>query len=186
VAPVVPVAPVAVEATAPAEPPIEFTGPPQRIDRARLRANGLIVPDGAVTTLIEEFRIVKRQILLGARDALDAGGGPRASGCSSARRCRAKARRSARPTSALSVAVEKDIEVVLVDADFAKPSIVLAARLSGRQGADGRVRRSRVRDEGLRGRDRHSQLLRPARGNRTASDSEYVAAGRHCPTCSTG
>ena len=37
------------------------------INRERLAANNFIVPDGAVTGLSEEFRIVKRQLLLAAR-----------------------------------------------------------------------------------------------------------------------
>ena len=37
------------------------------IDRARLASCNLIVPDGPVTGLSEEFRIVKRQLLLAAR-----------------------------------------------------------------------------------------------------------------------
>ena len=47
---------------------ITFTAKPQAIDRARLQQEGLIVPGGPVTALVEEFRIVKRQILLAARE----------------------------------------------------------------------------------------------------------------------
>lgn len=37
------------------------------VDRERLRASNYIVPEGPVTGLSEEFRIVKRQLLLAAR-----------------------------------------------------------------------------------------------------------------------
>ena len=46
-----------------------FTAAPQPIDRARLQQQALIVPGGPVTALVEEFRIVKRQLLLSAREA---------------------------------------------------------------------------------------------------------------------
>ena len=48
---------------------IEFSSDRQAIDRARLQRQGLIVPDGPVSSLFEEFRIVKRQVLLAAREA---------------------------------------------------------------------------------------------------------------------
>src|SRR5690606_40383739 len=54
-------------------PRIDFTARPQPIDRQRLQELALIVPGGAVTSLVEEFRIVKRQILLAAREAREEG-----------------------------------------------------------------------------------------------------------------
>ena len=38
------------------------------IDRAALRAGGMIVPGSQITPLAEEFRMVKRQLLLTARE----------------------------------------------------------------------------------------------------------------------
>ena len=38
------------------------------IDRARLKQQGMIVPEGSVTALLEEFRIIKRQLLLQAAE----------------------------------------------------------------------------------------------------------------------
>ena len=48
--------------------PVRFNGPKHRINREALRQQGMIVPEGAVTALLEEFRIVKRQILQSARE----------------------------------------------------------------------------------------------------------------------
>jgi hypothetical protein len=63
----------AVAVPSPASDRIAFAAEPQRIDPARLREEGLIVPGGPVTALVEEFRIVKRQVLLASRAArLDA------------------------------------------------------------------------------------------------------------------
>ena len=43
-----------------------YTGPVAVVDRDALRASGFIVPGAAPTGLSEEFRLVKRQLLLSA------------------------------------------------------------------------------------------------------------------------
>lgn len=91
------------------------------IDRARLADRGMIVPGAAVTALAEEFRLVKRALVNAGRDIADD----------------AKARSilvcSAKPDDgktfcainlALSLAAEKDVEILLVDADLAKPDVL--------------------------------------------------------------
>lgn len=97
------------------------------IDRATLRAGGMIVPGGQITPLAEEFRMVKRQLLLTAR-AVAAKDTAKA-----ADRARMVLVCSANPDEgktfcainlALSMAAEKDVEILLVDADFAKPDIL--------------------------------------------------------------
>jgi len=104
-----------------AAPASLFAGRVETIDTVALAEAGFIVPGGPVTGISEEFRIVKRQLLQAA--ATDAGD--------------ARARRilicSALPGEgktfcavnlALSMAAERDTEVLLVDADFAKPSVL--------------------------------------------------------------
>lgn len=97
------------------------------IDRTALREGGMLVPGGQVTAMAEEFRMVKRQLLLTAR-AVAAKDGARA-----ADRARMILVCSARPNEgktfcainlALSLAAEKDMEILLVDADFAKPDVL--------------------------------------------------------------
>lgn len=97
------------------------------IDRAALREGGMLVPGGQITAMAEEFRMVKRQLLLTAR-AVAAKDGARA-----ADRARMILVCSARPDEgktfcainlALSMAAEKDMEILLVDADFAKPDVL--------------------------------------------------------------
>lgn len=97
------------------------------VDRAALRAGGMIVPGGQITPLAEEFRMVKRQLLLTAR-AVAAKETAKA-----ADRARMVLVCSANPDEgktfcainlALSMAAEKDVEILLVDADFAKPDIL--------------------------------------------------------------
>ena len=47
----------------PQSPAVVFNGPKQAVPRSRLHEKGLIDPDGGASTLLEEFRIVKRQVL---------------------------------------------------------------------------------------------------------------------------
>jgi exopolysaccharide/PEP-CTERM locus tyrosine autokinase len=93
------------------------------VDRARLRQAALIEPDAPVGPLAEEFRIVKRQLLLTAQAATELPPEKR----------RVILLCSAQPDEgktfcalnlALSLAGEKDTEVLLVDADFPKPEIL--------------------------------------------------------------
>lgn len=97
------------------------------IDRDALRVGGMIVPGERITAMAEEFRMVKRQLLLTAR-AVAAKDGARA-----ADRARMILVCSAQPNEgktfcainlALSLAAEKDMEILLVDADFAKPDVM--------------------------------------------------------------
>lgn len=101
------------------------------IAREPLAEAGFILPDMVPTALAEEFRIVKRQLLQGV---FEPGAGPEA---------RAIIVCSAQPDEgktfcavnlALSMAREKDIEVLLVDADFAKPEILSTLGLEGGPG----------------------------------------------------
>jgi protein-tyrosine kinase len=117
-------------------PPVSAPVPGRiaHVDRAELAEAGFILPDAAPTALAEEFRIVKRQLLLSA-----VGG----QGVTPVRNGRAILVSSAEPDEgktfcavnlALSMAREKDIEVLLVDADFAKPEILSTLGIEGGPG----------------------------------------------------
>ncbi len=102
-------------------PPVQDR-PVVPIDRNRLAAAGMLVPGGPITPLAEEFRMVKRQLLLTARGVAGV----------DADRARMILVCSAQPDEgktfcainlALSMAAEKDVEILLVDADFAKPDV---------------------------------------------------------------
>jgi protein-tyrosine kinase len=93
-----------------------------------LREGGYVLPDAAPSAIAEEFRIVKRQLL---RHVADTPNGRTILIC------------SAQPDDgktfcavnlALSLAAEKDVEVVLVDADVAKPEILSTLGLEGGPG----------------------------------------------------
>lgn len=94
------------------------------IDRRKLAEHGMLVPGATVTALAEEFRLVKRQLLNSARQI-------RAAGKDDASRmilvCSAKpddGKTFCAINLALSMAAEKDVEILLVDADFAKPDVL--------------------------------------------------------------
>lgn len=93
------------------------------IDRDRLAQAGMIVPGAPVTALAEEFRLVKRQLLNTSRAI-------RAKDDDKSRMvlvCSAKpddGKTFCAINLALSLAAEKDVEILLVDADFAKPDIM--------------------------------------------------------------
>ncbi|MCW4460310.1 AAA family ATPase [Sphingomonas sp. BT-65] len=110
---------------APAAQPVHTPGARPRIaiDRDKLAEEGMLVPGAAVTALAEEFRLIKRQLLNTAR----------AIHRSEPDKSRMILVCSAKPNDgktfcainlALSMAAEKDVEILLVDADFAKPDVL--------------------------------------------------------------
>ncbi|WP_459787007.1 P-loop NTPase family protein [Alteriqipengyuania sp. 357] len=98
---------------------IALAGETVSVDYARLRERGFIDPNGQSSSLAEEFRIVKRQVLEAARLA----------GTGRARRIlitsphQNEGKTFCAVNLALSLAAERDLEVVLVDADIANPSL---------------------------------------------------------------
>jgi Mrp family chromosome partitioning ATPase len=94
-----------------------------QVDRESLGTRGFIVPGSPAGPLAEEFRIVKRQLLLGMGAGSAVGADKR----------RTLLVCSAQPDEgktfcavnlALSLAGERDMEVLLVDADFPKPEVL--------------------------------------------------------------
>lgn len=120
-------------AEAPPVPRGEPKGPSGVIDFDALRDGGFLVPDMPATGLAEEFRIVKRQLLQGA---FDAGGTVTGNGnlilvCSAQP---SEGKTFCSINLALSMAAERDLEVLLVDADFAKPAVLSTLGLQGGRG----------------------------------------------------
>lgn len=181
-APAKPEAPADLAQAAPDSEPeaIRFSSELCPIDRARLAEQGLIEPDGKVTALLEEFRIVKRQLLLSARAARRNGGGARAQRVLVCSPLPGEGKTFCATNLALAIAAEKDSEVVLVDADFAKPSILSTLGLSG---GSGRGLMDALADPTMRveecviATDVPGLFVLPA-GNTTNSDSEFLASAR--------
>ncbi|WP_379546590.1 AAA family ATPase [Qipengyuania sp. DSG2-2] len=151
-----------------------FRGKPFNVDRELLRDQGLIDPDGEVSALLEEFRIVKRQVLGTARET----------GTSLARRILIS---SPHPDEgktycavnlAIALAAEKDLEILLVDADFAKPSLPETLGIPAGTGfmdalAD---ENCHVEDHVMR-TDIGNLWVLPS-GSQSTTDSEYLASSR--------
>lgn len=104
------------------------------IDVDRLRDAGFIIPGAPATIISEEFRLIKRKILLGAL------GGPKTEPLPNSRLiliCSGQPNEGKTFTAvnlALSLACETDIEVLLIDADVAKPEVLSTLGLPGTVG----------------------------------------------------
>ena len=148
------------------------------INRERLAAQNFIVPDGPVTGLSEEFRIVKRQLLLTARggkgfDAIPHG--ERILVCSAHPN---EGKTYCAINLALSMASEKDNRVLLVDADFAKPSVLSTLGIENGPGFMDALADDTVDAENfIIETDIEGLSILPA-GARTNQDTEYLAAAR--------
>jgi protein-tyrosine kinase len=182
-APVVPVA-AAAEVAAPVAPPVTMAparvsaGPLVPVDRQRLRDAGFIVPDGAPGSLAEEFRIVKRQLLLNASGA--ASGKPLDRG-------RMILVCSAQPNDgktfcavnlALSLASERDHEVLLVDADVAKPEVLSTLGLEGGAGLMDALADPSINVENLIIHTDIPKFSVLAAGRQANNDTEMLASSR--------
>lgn len=172
------VAPVETPAVEAPAAPVSFVGDRYEVDREWLREQGMIVPEGAVTALLEEFRIVKRQLLQSARDAQAKGKGAAAQRVLVCSPLPGEGKTFTATNLALAIAAEKDSEVLLVDADFAKPSVLSVLDLPGGPGL-----MDALSDPGIRvedcviGTDIPGLWVLPA-GNQTTQDSEYLASKR--------
>lgn len=148
------------------------------VDRALLAENGMIVPGAPIGPLAEEFRLVKRQLIITSRRLVEAGDGDRA---------RTVLICSARPQDgktfcsvnlALSMAAERDTEVLLVDADVAKPDVLGRLGLTEGPGLLDALDDSDIDVEDLVMRTDMPHLSVLACGTRTASDTELLASAR--------
>ncbi len=167
--------------TPPPEPFIQkpvWDGKVYPIDRNRLVAGGFILPDAEATNTSEEFRIVKRQLLAAAF-----GGGRQAA----VERGTYVLVNSAHPGDgktwcavnlALSLAAEQDLDVLLIDADFGKPSVCKRLGLpSGPGFMDALVDPSTPVESLVLRTDLPSLSVLPS-GRYVRNDTEFVASDR--------
>ncbi|WP_313441842.1 capsular biosynthesis protein [Novosphingobium sp.] len=158
--------------------PVDFRGEHHPIDREHLREQGLIVPEGTVTTLLEEFRIVKRQLLVQAGDLRRQGAGAAAQRILISSPHPGEGKTYCALNLALSIAAEKESEVLLVDADFAKPSILSALGLPGGPGLMDALMDETIDPAScVLGTDIPGLWVMPA-GDATINDSEYLSSSR--------
>ena len=155
-----------------------YDGPRVIVDRDKLREAGFVVPDGPVTGISEEFRIIKRQLLLSAKGSAKQARvpyGERILICSAHPN---EGKTFCALNLALSIAAEKDNEVLLVDADFAKPSILSSLGLEGSKGLmDALADPQLPVEECIIQTDIAGLAILPA-GDQTNADTEYLASSR--------
>lgn len=158
--------------------PVVFSGPRHPVDREHLRAQGLIEPEGAVSALLEEFRIVKRRLLVQAADLRRQNAGPAAQRILIGSPHPGEGKTYCALNLALAIAAEKESEVLLVDADFAKPSILSALGLPGGPGLMDALMDERIDvADCVLGTDVPGLWVLPA-GDTTVNDSEYLSSSR--------
>lgn len=167
-----PVAPA--PAFVPEGPRIELGRRRHAVDREKLAFHGFINPDGPVTGLLEEFRIVKRQVLKTAR--ADATGRARCVLICSP--LPGEGKTFCAINLAMAMAAERDCEVVLVDADVAKPSVLSLLGLPKGPGLmDALANPDLAIEDCVIATDIAGLHVIPA-GNQTHADSEYLASSR--------
>lgn len=170
----VPAAPRMVVQAEVIEPAVRFAGPKHEIDRARLKERGIVVPEAGATALLEEFRIVKRQVIAAAQAAGDA----------MARRVLVcsphpgEGKTFCATNLAIAMAGEKDGEVLLVDADFAKPSVLSTLGLPKGAGLMDALADPAIDVEDLvMATDIPGLFVLPA-GSQNGADSEWLSSAR--------
>ena len=94
------------------------------IDRERLAARGMVVPGAPVTGIAEEYRIVKREIIRNFAGTANRPVVPRGHRVLIASANPGEGKTFTAVNLALSLAVEADHDVLLIDADIAKPSVL--------------------------------------------------------------
>jgi len=160
--------------TRPAVPAVAFCGPHAAIDRDHLRDGGLIVPEDPVSGLLEEFRIVKRELLADAR-ADQSTRSHRILVCSPHP---GEGKTYCATNLAIALAAERGIEVLLVDADVVKPSVTARLGIAAEQGLMDALADPAIRPESLVIRtDIEGLFVLPA-GTASARDAEWLASTR--------
>ena len=159
----------------------DWTPPPSdiaMIDRTMLAEKGMLVPGAPVGALAEEFHLIKRQLLLTAHEV---GAGPKG------QRARTLLVGSGKPGEgktfcainlAISLAAERDVEILLVDADFAKPDIMASLGLDDSTGLLDILADPSIDPEACVVRTDVPQLSLLPAGKRSHSDTELLASRR--------
>lgn len=114
------------------------------IDWTALRARGMLVPESANTQMAEEYRVIKRPLLMNAFPEGD-NGIERANLILVTSSVPGEGKTFTAMNLALSIAMEREKTVLLIDADVAKPSIGGLLGLPGQAGLIDLLKDSNVR-----------------------------------------
>lgn len=179
--PLAPVATAPIAVSAPktrAVDPVVFPVEIHKINRAKLRQHGLIEPEAEISSLMEEFRIVRRQVLQSIRAAQKAGKHGKSQRILICSPLPDEGKTFCATNLALAMAAEKDGDVLLVDADFAKPSILGLLGLPKSDGLMDALANPDINVEDCVIRTDIPGLSVLPAGNRTLTDSEFLASSR--------
>ena len=152
--------------------------PVHRIDRPSLAAHGIVPPESGASAQLEEFRLIKRRLIEQAEDLFRRGGGAAARRIMITSPNPGEGKTYAAINLALSLAAEKDSDVLLVDLDLARGSIGKVLGLPANPGLMEAIVDPAldVRDMVLR-TDVPGLSVLPG-GRPTRSDAEYLASAR--------
>ena len=153
---------------------VAFSGACVAIDRDHLRDGGLLVPEDPVTGLLEEFRIVKRELIADAR-ADDTGLSRRILVCSPHP---GEGKTYCATNLAIALAAERDLEVLLVDADVVKPSVTARLGIEAERGLMDALADPSIAPETLVIRTDIDGLFVLPAGTASSRDAEYLASAR--------
>jgi protein-tyrosine kinase len=148
------------------------------IDLGLLQDKGFILPGAPPSALSEEFRLIKRQLMLaavGGRNTAPIERGRAILMCSSQPN---EGKTFCSVNLALSLANERDIEVILVDADVAKPEILSTLGMEGSAGLMDALADPSINVENLLVETSLPKLLVLPAGRQDNSDTELLAAAR--------
>ncbi len=148
------------------------------IDRTMLAEKGMLVPGAPIGALAEEFRLIKRQLLLNARTIAEGPLGQRARTILVGSGKPGDGKTFCAINLAVSLAAERDVEVLLVDGDFAKPDIMASLGLDDSTGFLDVLGDSTIDPESCVVRTDVPQLSLLPAGERTHSDTELLASAR--------
>lgn len=158
-------------------PTLRVAGTPVAISRETLAEQGLLVPGAPVGALAEEFRLIKRQLLLTAR-AVTAAQGDKARTILVCSANPDEGKTFCSINLALSMAAERDTEIVLVDADFAKPDVLARLGIAEGRGLLDALADPRVDVESCILRTDIPQLTVLPAGTKSNQDTELLASER--------
>lgn len=157
-----------------AEPCVALAGPRVAIGRHLLREEGLIVPEEPATSLLEEFRIVKRELLADARASGDAIW-RRVLVCSPHP---GEGKTYSATNLAIALAAERDVEVILVDADVLNPSLARRLGIEDARGLMDALADPTIQPETLVQRTDIDGLFVLPAGTGGVRDAEYLTSRR--------
>ena len=153
---------------------VSFSGDQEEVSREHLRSLGLLDPELGASALVEEFRIVKRQVLATA----EAEEGAKARRILVSSPHPGEGKTFCATNLAIALAGERNVEVVLVDADFGKPSVMRNFGLEPRQGLMDVLRDPTACVEDYVVATNIPDLYLLPAGERSGADAEYVASER--------